>query len=458
MRRGRCVPLLLYEGRESRMSTTQETIRPAGAATEALPAWSSVRVRAWLRQPDIRAALAATLALRLFTSGFMAFIVYALHSTFVSVTVQANTQGQALGLTIAPTSLHGIAQYLTTPWVRWDADVYLKIAERGYAWYGSTAFLPLYPGLIRLGGLALGGHYILASLLISTVASFFVFLYLYRLALRCTGSPLISRLTLVVACLLPVAFFLMAPYTESLFLALALATVLATLDGEWTKAACFAVIASLTRQQGVLLSLLAAPALLSAGRAGWRNGGPWRDRFAQIWQTGRAPALFVVAAVGSYAVWILVLTQALAEPAPWQVLTSSHGWRQHFVLPGSGVLNDLSMIVRHPGLTFAHKLSLPLDVCAAALGAIGLWLARRRLPAGLILFLVGCWCVALIKVEPTGVTNSAARYLLTLLPVCIVPATWLSRARPPLRVAYFGLFLIVACVYMTEWVLWSWVS
>lgn len=440
------------------MSTLQQAIASPGADVDTTRPRLRGRARGWLSRSDVRAALLATLGLRAFTSGLMALIVYLMHDTFVSVSNQADTIGQSQGLTIVPTSLHGAAQFLTTPWVRWDADVYLKIAERGYSWYGSTAFLPLYPGLVRLCGLGLGGHYILASLLISTIASFFMLLLLYQLILLLTGSERISRYTLAVCCLLPVAFFSMAPYTESLFLALAFATVLASLEGQWRRAAICAGIASLTRQQGVLLSLLAAPALWNAARAYWGDRRPRPGRLTAVWRSTRGPALLVVASVGVYALWILYLTRIASAPAPWQVLTSSHGWRQHFEFPGAGVVNDVITIVRSPGMVFAHKLSLPLDVCSAILGAVGLWLARRRLPAGLLLFLLACWCVALVKLEPTGWTNSAARYLLTLLPIGFVPATWLSRTRPALRLTYFSVVVVLSCVFMTEWVMWAWVS
>lgn len=440
------------------MSTLQQTKTTDGADVGAERSARFERLRGWLRRPDVRAALVATLGLRLFTSGVMALIAYLLHDTYASLSIQANTIGQSQGLTIVPTSLRGAAQFLTTPWVRWDADVYLKIAEHGYSWYGSTAFLPFYPLLVRVGGTALGGHFILASLVISTITSFVMFLLLYRLTLRLTGSGPIARYTLAVGCLLPIAFFFMAPYTESLFLALAFATVLASLDGKWGRASLYAAVASVTRQQGVLLGLLAAPALWGAARDWWRERERDHERFRALVRTGGGPALLVIASVGAYALWIVYLTRIASAPAPWQVLTSSHGWRQHFEFPGAGVVNDMVTIVQNPGLVLAHKLSLPLDVCAAIFGGVGLWLGRKRLPAGLLLFLAACWCVALVKLEPTGWTNSAARYLLTLLPVCIVPASWLHRARPGWRVAYFGIFAVLSCVFMGEWVLWSWVS
>ena len=55
-------------------------------------------------------------------------------------------------------------RYLVRPWERWDTVWYLKIAEHGYTDYGSTAFLPLYPLLIRVVGTLLGGHVLLDQL------------------------------------------------------------------------------------------------------------------------------------------------------------------------------------------------------------------------------------------------------------------------------------------------------
>ena len=58
-----------------------------------------------------------------------------------------------------------------------------------------------------------------------------------------------------------------------------------------------------------------------------------------------------------------------------------------------------------------------------------------------------------------GVTTmSAARYLLVLLPLCMVPAAWLARALPFVRLSYVFGSVLLGCMILSEWVLWLWVS
>lgn len=415
-------------------------------------------MRRWLRNPGVMPALVATLALRIASSLFVAFVVSALHDTYVHVASEINLRGASLGLVVVPTPLTGPAQYLTGPWLRWDANEYVTLAAHGYSWYGSTAFLPLYPLLIRLVGTALGGHFVVAALLISTAATFVMFVLLYRLIVRITGSSRVATLSLVVASLLPIAFFFVAPYTESLFLAFALATVLAVMDSHWRRAALFALLATLTRQQGVLLCLLVAPELWLALRRAWHTEGNWRERLREGWRALAGAGALTVAAVGTYALWMLILTVGLRSQTPWQVLTARNAWNQHFTLPGLGLITDLQLTALDPTTPLVHRFSMALDVSAAVLGGLGIWRARKTLPPGLVLYFFACWCVALTKVEASGATNSAARYLLALLPLCLVPASWLARSRPVSRLAYVGCSVVVSCVFLTNWVLWAWVN
>jgi hypothetical protein len=44
------------------------------------------------------------------------------------------------------------------------------------------------------------------------------------------------------------------------------------------------------------------------------------------------------------------------------------------------------------------------------------------------------------------------------LPLAVVPATWLARGRPALRVGYVALAFLVWIMFLSEWVFWSWVN
>ncbi|MBI3538294.1 MAG: glycosyltransferase family 39 protein, partial [Chloroflexi bacterium] len=137
---------------------------------------------------------------------------------------------------------------LLAPWQRFDANWYLKIAQRGYsADDGSTVYFPLYPLLIRIFG---GG--LLAAIVISNLALIGVFYLVYQLGKDLMGEKFAAR-ALAYLAIFPTAFFLFAPYTESLFLFFALASIHAAAKEKFPRASIFAALAALTRLQGALL-------------------------------------------------------------------------------------------------------------------------------------------------------------------------------------------------------------
>jgi hypothetical protein len=148
---------------------------------------------------------------------------------------------------------------LTGVWARWDSFWFLGIAENGYAVpsHADTAFYPLYPALVGGLGRILGHHYVLAGLLISLAASLGAFFLLHHLAEQRLGAEGARRAVLYLA-VFPMTLFLIAIYSESLFLLLALATFVLAEKGNWLPAWVTAGLAILTRIAGVAL----LPALL----------------------------------------------------------------------------------------------------------------------------------------------------------------------------------------------------
>ena len=113
--------------------------------------------------------------------------------------------------------------YFTDIWARWDSDFFLRIAQNGYD-DASAAFHPLYPALIAVLGRAFFGHYVLAGLVISLLCCLGSFVLLHRLAEQHLGAEGAVRSVLYLA-VFPMALFLQAVYSESLFLLLVLARV-----------------------------------------------------------------------------------------------------------------------------------------------------------------------------------------------------------------------------------------
>src|SRR5439155_27150954 len=104
-------------------------------------------------------------------------------------------------------------------WQRWDALWYQEIATNGYhAGNNTAAFFPLFPLLSRIASLAFLGNVVLGELAVTTVACVAAFVLLYRLA-RVEIGRRAAIVTALPVALSPVGFFLLAPYTEALFLA-----------------------------------------------------------------------------------------------------------------------------------------------------------------------------------------------------------------------------------------------
>ena len=141
-------------------------------------------------------------------------------------------------------------------WARWDAsDHFFRVADSGYTGEGSdplgTAFFPLFPMLLAALN-ALGLSFVVGGLLISAVASIVALAYLHKLAALELGDEGARRALLYLA-LFPTAVFLVAPYSESLFLAGAIAAFYFARRGQWGHVALPAAVATATRAAGLFL-------------------------------------------------------------------------------------------------------------------------------------------------------------------------------------------------------------
>lgn len=150
---------------------------------------------------------------------------------------------------------------------RWDAYWYLDIAKNGYALRGeaqaNVVFFPLYPLLVRFVGLVVGGDLVLAGWLVSSVCLALAAAAFARLVQE--FHPEIDPVLPVVFLLAhPAAFFLNAVYSESLFLLLTFAMLLAARRGRFWTAGVFAALASATRVAGLFAGVLLAAEFIHA--------------------------------------------------------------------------------------------------------------------------------------------------------------------------------------------------
>ncbi len=165
-------------------------------------------------------------------------------------------------------------QSMAATWNKWDANWYLT-ASKGYPVTNSLAFFPLYPALIAGLTHFLGAsNRVIASLIITNIAVFGIFIGLIALARLESQNKNSGRGAVLIALAYPLAFYLTAPYSESLFICFAVFAFYFARARRWKTAALFAFAAGFTHPTSIVL----APALFAeyASAQGWFRAELWR--------------------------------------------------------------------------------------------------------------------------------------------------------------------------------------
>jgi Dolichyl-phosphate-mannose-protein mannosyltransferase len=291
------------------------------------------------------------------------------------------------------------------PWQRWDALWYEHIARSGYGrGTADAAFSPLYPGLVHLLTQLTGAQPALAALLLSTVALTAALVVLHHLV-RTDLAPGTADRTILYLSLAPVAFFLLAGYTESLFLLLAAGTLLAARRRRMGVAGGLAGLATLCRPTGVLLAAALLVEVLADVRRRRRGSHP------ALTPAHLAVLLPLVAAAG----WDLWIRVRLGVPGGALAL-QREVWGNHPVPPWTTLHDSLRTVLggEHPeeALNLVSSLALLL----------ALPLMWGRLPASYVAYAAVSALPIVCRESLVTPQESSARYLLAVFPVFVLLA------------------------------------
>ena len=355
-----------------------------------------------------------------------------------------------------PELTRSLAEPLLSPLARWDAAWYLRIAESGYG--GSdvrAAFFPLYPLLVRAVASPFGASpeaLLVAAYAVALAAFLGALVLLHRLVSLELGRPL-AQPTLLLLAVFPAAVFFGAPYSESLFLLLAVGAFYAARTGRWAWAGAAVAGAAATRSAGVLLLLPLTMLWWSArprklGNAAWLLLGPL--------------------GVGAYAAFL-----GLSEADAWRFLDVQDAWSRELTVPLAGAWDGLGAAVdgarqllsgQREVVYFEHAAGDPYRIAAINLMLFGSLVfalvacagCLRRLPKA-----YGVWVAASLVLPLTFPVKpqplmSLPRFLVVLFPIFMWLALWSEERRATARVAAvsaLGLGLFTA-----QFASWHWVS
>ncbi|MEO5721583.1 MAG: hypothetical protein ABIR71_08950 [Chthoniobacterales bacterium] len=316
-------------------------------------------------------------------------------------------------------------------WNRWDAKHYLSLAEHGYTAEGegrfSIVFYPLYPWLIRAVSF-LSGSYIAAAFIVTGVASVVAGLLLRRLA-ELDYSVDVARQAVWFLFIFPTSYFLHIGYTEALFLAFVLGSLLAARTNHWMAAGILGALASLTRVNGLMLG----PTLLIEAWLQYRvtRRIDWRWLWMGVVPVGFAGYLYL-----NYRV--------TGDVFAFQPIMAEH-WYKKFTPPWVGIAD---VVQRLPGTNLTEGLQ---ELCYILLGFVCLVWSWIRLRPSYAVWITLNW----LLINSTAFVVSVPRYSLTLFPIFFLFA--LLAVRRPLAGRFLTVVsLLFLALYAIKFVYGTW--
>ena len=318
------------------------------------------------------------------------------------------------------------------PFLNFDGRNYLDIAVSGYfqkGEYNLRAFFPLYPLLVRLiyGFFKINPVY--SGILVSFLSSLAFIFILYKLVEADYGDKKAFR---VIAAFLvfPTSFFMLAFYTESVFLLLVILCFLSLRNKKRLVAAILAAMASATRITGLALFPVLA-----------------YDSYNHFKKNGKINLSFLISPLGfvAYSVYSFITTGDFLA-----MISGQNGWGKPLGLTGPfyAFKYAITNILSGPKLTYDSPFVYPvivLEFFLTILIIIFLIRSRKKLKAEYWIYSLFSLLVILVG----GFLSSAPRYFLVIFPIFIYAGVNLSKFKYIIYVSVsFLLFIFLSALFL----------
>jgi Mannosyltransferase (PIG-V) len=337
---------------------------------------------------------------------------------------------------------------------RFDAGWYGGIALDGYSFEGrfdkqqNVAFFPAFPMLMRAAGYPLGAfakgvpkerrmaRMLWGGVTVSLIAFAWAAVYLWRLARDTIGEDRAGAAVALLAAY-PFSVFFSAPYTESVFLLGAVATIYHFRRGELVPAAAWGLLVGLTRPNGCFLSIVLALLILEKLRIREIAKFP-NSQISKLLAAAAAPGVGMLI----YSAYVNHLTGAWFG---WARLHEAWGRSYSGLAPverAYGWITDEGLLRVVEGVPFDTLNSLGL-----IFALLMLWPVFRRLGVAYAAFVL----VNLVPPMLAGGVLSMGRLTSTLFPLFLALAASVPPRSVPALVTAFALAQGLAAVLFFTW-------
>jgi hypothetical protein len=328
----------------------------------------------------------------------------------------------------------GLAELFVGVWQRFDTLWYLRIATRGYSVAASDIhFPPLYPLLVKVLGTILLNNYLVAAVAISNIAYVLALTYLYKLTAEMFSTRTARRSALYLS-VFPTSFFLIAPYSESLFLLFAVAAFYYLARKRWLLVGFLGFLAVLTRLPGLALF---PPLLYEYLRQ--------RDHRIRAFWRDLAGLLLIPFGAAFYLGLRYVIGGTPVLP------TSEPKLFARLVPPWE----NLIYAVRTLASASFHQADL-FNLVFTLLFVALLILSWRRFPLSYHIYTIGTLILLTIRLVETQPLNSMSRYALALFPIFMYLGILGRDPRLHRCILYPSVTLLL---YLSgQFAMWGWVA
>lgn len=323
-------------------------------------------------------------------------------------------------------------------WNTWDTQHYIRITEYGYGnkmiRYGEVliAFFPFYPLLIKISSFIFK-DYLLSGLIVSNISYIVAVFYLYKLVLLDYDKDDALR-SIIYFSIFPTAYFLHAAYTESLFIALTVASFYYARKERWAISGILGMLSALTRITGIIILPILLVEYLYQKK--FRKENIRKD---VLW-------LFVIGL--GFLIYLTINYVTFGDP--FQFLeVQKQNWKMQLASPMKGLSYAYNAKTNwgSPAYGLSHGW---FQIAFVILGSILVIYSFFRLRLSYSLFALA----NLVVIICTSTWISIPRYMLTFFPIFIVLA--LLGRRKEINYAVIFLSLIFYALFLSLFVLFKW--